>query len=767
MPDVSQGGKCDKVAPSYTGDAAASTEVKYCGVSEFYAGILMSSLMLDHALAYARKGWRVFPLHGIEAGRCTCRKAHCTSPGKHPRVASGFKSASTDRTEITKWWTRWPNANIGVATGSGLCVIDLDGEEGFNQFKALIAKNEVIPDTLVSKTGNGYHIVFATRADGPEVRSTKHGKIDVKAEGGYIVAPPSIHYSGRKYQWMKANCLAVLPDWLRQWSQGYEITANRGSSLSAQPAHLAKYEQRDTSKRLSEALVTVWSPSEQARLESALHAIPSDSYETWFTVGMALQQLRWETNEGDTGFDLWDRWSQGTPDKYAPEICEEKWKTFGRSGRAGITIGSVYHLANQHGWNPAAEATAPKKMNGHHVALPAALTTRPIVWPDVTEEGWPRATMLNTKVAVIHLGVDCRKDLFHNRNLLSGHIMQQHAVSHLVDDAVIVLRDVIRERYGFDPRKENVQDALETLCRSHAFDPLLDHLASLKWDGVRRIDSWLSTYLGAAPTDFNHHAGRLVLIAAVRRARQPGTKFDQILVLEGKEGLGKSSAIAILAGESYYTDATILNLDDRGQMEKIEGVWLYELSDLSGIKRAEVEHVKAFASRSEDKARPAYGRNPETRKRRCIFIGTTNRDDYLISDTGNRRFWPVKTGRVDLDALRRDRDQLWAEAAELEARGASIVLPERLWGHAAQEQEQRRATDPWLELIHNHVEQRGVTDTTILEVLSGALQITADRVNFREEQRARTILRQLGFHRKQKREGGKHVWKYRRELAAP
>src|SRR5262249_44109627 len=151
---------------------------------------IMSSIMLDAALNYARKGWRVFPLHGIVGGRCTCRKAGCQSPGKHPRTRGGFKDASTDIAQITSWYRRWPDANIGGAMGGDKCAIDLDGPEGFNKFKALIAENEVIPDTLVSKTGNGYHIIFALRADSPEVRSSaREGGIHVRGEGGYIVLP--------------------------------------------------------------------------------------------------------------------------------------------------------------------------------------------------------------------------------------------------------------------------------------------------------------------------------------------------------------------------------------------------------------------------------------------------------------------------------------------------------------------------------------------------------------------------------------------------
>jgi predicted P-loop ATPase len=190
-----------------------------------------------------------------------------------------------------------------------------------------------------------------------------------------------------------------------------------------------------------------------------------------------------------------------------------------------------------------------------------------------------------------------------------------------------------------------------------------------------------------------------MLVAAVRRVRKPGTKFDTIVVLEGEQGTGKSTAVTILAGRDYFGDQDILALDAKAQMEALEGVWLYEIPELAGMRMADVEKIKAFASRWEDRARPAYGRFRENRPRRCIFIGTTNAEEYLRDQTGNRRFWPVATRAIDLETLERDRDQLWAEAATLEARGESIVLPRALWPAAFEAQEKRLEGDPWVDVL--------------------------------------------------------------------
>ena len=172
-----------------------------------------------------------------------------------------------------------------------------------------------------------------------------------------------------------------------------------------------------------------------------------------------------------------------------------------------------------------------------------------------------------------------------------------------------------------------------------------------------------------------------------------------MIVLEGGQGGGKSTAIRILAGEANFSDQEILSLDPKSQMEALEGVWLYEIAELEGLTRSDSTKVKAFLSRAVDQGRPAYARFKERRPSQSVFIGTTNDDKYLRDMTGNRRFWPVKVGTIDLEALVRDRDQLWAEAAYWEAKGESLVLPQELWPLAQKEQDARLEDDPWMDAL--------------------------------------------------------------------
>jgi predicted P-loop ATPase len=322
-------------------------------------------------------------------------------------------------------------------------------------------------------------------------------------------------------------------------------------------------------------------------------------------------------------------------------------------------------------------------------------------FPDMTETGKVRKTCENTRHAIKLMGLRCEYDQFHDKLIIGGQVIGEYA-GELSDNACLVLRQMIEQRFDFDPGRDKIFDACVQSCLDNRFDPVIDYLDGLRWDGTGRIDTWLTTYLGVADTELNRAIGRIALVAQVRRARQPGCKFDQIIVLEGPEGILKSTALSILAGgPENFSDQTILGKDDKEQQELLRGVWVFEIADLSNIRKAEVEHVKAFASRTHDRARPAYGRARVDRPRRGVIWATTNNSHYLKSQTGNRRFWPLTAGAIDIEALKRDRDQLFAEAAALDEDETSIVLPQELWDAAAVEQEQRREADPWEEILRN------------------------------------------------------------------
>jgi hypothetical protein len=377
-----------------------------------------------------------------------------------------------------------------------------------------------------------------------------------------------------------------------------------------------------------------------------------------------------------------------------------------------------------------------------------------IDFADITTAGAIKATCANTRIAIKKLEISCGYDEFHDKLLIGGQPIAQYA-GELSDHACLYLRKLVDDKFGFDPGRNNILDACVQLALENSFDPVVDYLDGLEWDGTPRIDEWLTTYLGAADTRLNSVIGRIALLAQVRRARSPGCKFDQIITLESAEGELKSSALSVLAGgPENFSDQTILGRGDREQQEMLRGVWVYEIADLSNIRKAEVEDVKAFASRTHDRARPAYGRCRIDLPRRGVIWATTNNSEYLKSQTGNRRFWPIPVAvihPIDLDSLARDRDQLLAAAAYFEAAGASIVLPQELWSAAADEQEQRREADPWEDVLR---EVRGTicdigdlkTEERVLsQKLLSFLGIPIDRQKGPDLKRVGEAMRNLGW----------------------
>lgn len=272
-----------------------------------------------------------------------------------------------------------------------------------------------------------------------------------------------------------------------------------------------------------------------------------------------------------------------------------------------------------------------------------------------------------------------------------------HYGTELTDDLVRVLRFQIIDVWDVEFSTQNVVDSLLVLCRAAPFHPVVEYLNGLKWDGVKRLDGWLTTYLGTPDNTYTRAVGTKWMLGAVARAKQPGCKFDQMLILEGPQGSEKSTAIATLAGEQFFSDAELGNVRDKDAVLVLQGAWIQEMAEMATMTKSDVNDQKGFISRRKDKFRPPYGRAPVTLPRGFILVGTINPGGggYFIDQTGNRRYWPVVTGVIDLDGLRRDRDQLWAETVARYKNGESLVLPKELWTIAAAEQDARRVSHPW------------------------------------------------------------------------
>lgn len=240
------------------------------------------------------------------------------------------------------------------------------------------------------------------------------------------------------------------------------------------------------------------------------------------------------------------------------------------------------------------------------------------------------------------------------------------------------LRNYIETFYGISG-SQRIEDALTVTLERNCFHPVRDYLSGLTWDNVPRIDNLLIDYFGVKDSLYTREAMRKTLVGAVARVYNPGVKFDLVLTLVGeKQGTGKSTFISKLGGE-WFSD-TFTTVQGKEAFEQIQGAWLIEIAELSGLRKAEIETVKHFISKCEDMFRPAYGRTVENFARQCVFIATTNRVDFLRDPTGNRRFMPVlvRPEKAKYSTLTKRIDseigQIWAEAVALYRAGEKLYL---------------------------------------------------------------------------------------------
>jgi predicted P-loop ATPase len=303
--------------------------------------------------------------------------------------------------------------------------------------------------------------------------------------------------------------------------------------------------------------------------------------------------------------------------------------------------------------------------------------------------------------------------------------------------------------------------AVEAVAREHRFHPVRAYLKDLTWDGKHRLESWLPDYLGVDPSPYAAAVGSRWMISAVARVFEPGCKADCCLILEGEQGIRKSTALRVLA-QPWFTDE-IADIGSKDAALQTRGVWVIEIAELDSMSRSDIGKIKAFMSRMTDRFRPPYGKRPIDSPRQCVFAGSVNHGTYLRDETGGRRFWPVKCEApvIDVDALAEVRDQLWAEATYLYFDGKPWWLDSvSLNREAAEEQADRYEGDPWDELILEWADLR--ESVSIAEVLTNCLEKKKDMWTQWDRNRVARCLRAHGWTRYRVGVRGSRDWRYRR-----
>lgn len=710
---------------------------------------------------YRQKGWRVFPL---PVGQ------------KKPDRDEGWKKQIDKVTDDTVEQLWADGQNVGIILDPPLIDIDLDCDE------SVIVASRFLPKTPM-KFGRGgqitHYIYEAENAESAVFIDTtardrkrdgddtaKEMILEIRHDNGYTMFPPSVHPSGQRVQFApksswpevvlfddlhrRCEVIAACALMIRYWPG----PGARNEATMALCGGLVRAErEKKIDERAVEAIV-------RCIVEEGGNSDPVSDFN-------ALDRTRKTFGKIDAGNDKkkvkgWVSLEKllGEPGKAVVKQFRDWLKILpkGRRQRASPLLNAPF--ADQIIWETDGQGTKTPARIAKNATI--IIQNDPAFWrsdhdggdDDASDgdDGGPREPIIYfdefRRCKMVRAPLPWDGD----RNWHKEYPRQW------VDVDIIDMQGHLAEHWGFVIGKDGVADGVETLAALNYEHEVREYLAGLRWDHTPRLEQMGPKYFSTLDGEYERFVFKMWMISAVARVMDPGCQVDTVMILEGAQGLGKSSALRVLAKKRDWFTDDVIDMHSKAGTETITGAWLIELGELSSMKRTDVQTVKEFITRRVDKYRPPYGRETIQIPRMCIFAGTVNpeEDGYLKDTTGNRRFWPVACGRaIHLRLLEQERDQLWAEAYDAYRRGERwfLTMNDRdLLGEFERRQLARRERGP-LEgrLVGWIQEQFEMSDETTLRFTTA--QIASDAYGFTVKEMSEgfrmkgigEVCRKLGF----------------------
>lgn len=661
-----------------------------------------------------------------------------------------------------------PGGDYGVPTGAanGIVVLDLDVRPGKDGTLALEALGE-IPDTLVVSTpSGGFHLYFATDTFVRNSAGVLGPGIDVRGDGGFVVGPGSHHKNGGTYVKMNDVEPAPLPAWLRA-----ALLEKTNAPRTAPTRVLLAEGSPEEAEAVLEAVRICQAEEPAVSGEGGSNRL--------FRVACRLVKLLLPLDA--LAFVIQEHFRSEPPwtDGEVMHKLEGAELATAEEPKAFFSEAAVDRMAGRGPGDPARKEPDPQHVYEYHAGM------RSLV-------GKPEDLSHN----------DLKADLFAHRSwdgVLAWDDFKKRIVATnppvaLDAEGPAGLSDAdvnnITGWFGWAGKKArelDVQRALPAVARLRSYNPVQDYLraCAAAWDGVARLDRVLPTYFKTADTAYERGVGPKWFIAMVARAMQPGCQSDQTLILEGQQGVGKSTGLkALMPNPLWYADCTAA-IDHKDFLENLRGLWLVGFDELDSLSRGSITKVKTMMTATVDNYRSSYGRNTQAYPRSCGFCGTTNATNYFKDQTGGRRMWPARVlQQIVVADIERDRDQLWGEAASrfFEGEPWHIGQGSELGALCEEQQEERLDEDPWEGAVATWLAKVSLEPVppaegpfagvgpydaskgiTTWDVLTLAIRKEPDRQGHADTQRVAVILRRLGWGRRVRmREGAGLTWRYLR-----